>query len=89
MKLTQQFKNDFESFLMKLFIIIWFSSICISIGGISLKLYYDFNFYKLFVMMMIGFAITIVALLIITIILTIVIGSIDSFKQFIKYAFEK
>lgn len=89
MKLTQQFKNDFESFLMKLFIIIWFSSICISIGGISLKLYYDFNFYKLFVMMMIGFAITIVALLIISIILIIVIGAINSFKQFIKYAFEK
>lgn len=89
MKLTQEFKDDFKSFLSKLFIIIWCSSLCISIGGLSIQLYSDFNFYKLFLMLMIGFAVIITLALIVSLIILFIIGSIDSYQQFKKYAFEK
>lgn len=89
MKLTQEFKNDFSSFLLKLFIIVWCSSLCVSIGGLSIQLYSDFNFYKLFLMLMIGFAVTIVIILIISLVMIFVLKTIDSYKQFKKYAFEK
>ena len=89
MKLTQEFKNDFSSFMLRLFIVIWCSSLFISIGGLSMQLSSDFNFYKLFSMLMIGTAVTLVLALIISLIILFVLGSIDSFKQFKKYAFEK
>ena len=89
MKLTQEFKDDFKSFLLKLFIVIWCSSLCISIGGLSMQLYSDFNFYKLFSMLMIGCAVILVIALVISIIILFILGSIDSYQQFKKYAFEK
>ena len=89
MKLTQEFKDDFSSFLIKLFIIIWCSSLSISIGGLLLQLQSDLNFYKLFVMLMFGFAVIIVFALVISLITLFILGSIDSFKQFKKYAFHK
>lgn len=89
MKLTQEFKDDFKSFLIKLFIIVWCSSLCISIGGLFLQLQSDLNFYKLFVMLMIGFAVILVLALVILLIALFILGSIDSFKQFKKYAFHK
>jgi len=89
MKLTQEFKNDFKSFLIKLFIIVWCSSLSISIGGLFLQLQSDLNFYKLFAMLIIGFAIIIVFALVISLIASFILGSIDSFKQFKKYAFHK
>lgn len=89
MKLTQEFKNDFSSFLIKLFIIAWCSSLCISIGGLFLQLQSDLNSYKLFVMLMFGFAIIIVFALVISLIASFILGSINSFKQFKKYAFTK
>lgn len=89
MKLTQEFKDDFSSFLIKLFIIVWCSSLCISIGGLFLQLQSDLNFYKLFAMLIIGFAIIIVFALVISLIASFILGSIDSFKQFKKYAFTK
>ena len=89
MKLTQEFKNDFSSFMLRLFIVIWCSSLFISIGGLSMQLSSDFNFYKLFSMLMIGTEVTLVLALIISLIILFVLGSIDSFKQFKKYAFEK
>ena len=89
MKLTQEFKNDFSSFMLRLFIVIWCSSLFISIGGLSMQLSSDFNFYKLFSMLMIGCAATITFALIASLIILFVLGSIDSYKQFKKYAFEK
>ena len=89
MKLTQEFKDDFKSSLLKLFIVIWCSSVCISVGGLSMQLYLDFNFYKLFSMLMIGFAVIITLTLIISLIILFILVSIDTFKQFKKYAFEK
>ena len=89
MKLTQEFKDDFKSFLLKLLIIIWCLSLCISVGGLSMQLSSDFNFYKLFSMLMIGCAVIITFALIASLIILFVLGSIDSYKQFKKYAFEK
>ena len=89
MKLTQEFKDDFKSFLLKLLIIIWCLSLCISVGGLSMQLSSDFNFYKLFSMLMIGCAAIITFALIASLIILFVLGSIDSYKQFKKYAFEK
>ena len=89
MKLTQEFKNDFSSFMLRLFIVIWCSSLFISIGGLSMQLSSDFNFYKLFSMLMIGCAVIITFALIASLIILFVLGSIDSYKQFKKYAFEK
>ena len=89
MKLTQEFKDDYKSFLLKLFIIIWCLSLCISVGGLSMQLSSDFNFYKLFSMLMIGCAVIITFALIASLIILFVLGSIDSYKQFKKYAFEK
>ena len=89
MKLAQEFKDDFKEFLSKLFIIIWCSSLCISIGGLSMQLYSDFNFYKLFSMLMIGCAVIITLTLIVSLIILFILGSIDSYQQFKKYAFEK
>ena len=89
MKLTQEFKDDFSSFLIKLFIVIWCSSLSFSIDGLLLKLQSDLNFYKLFVMLMFGFAVIIVFALVISLIALSILGSIDSIKQFKKYAFHK
>lgn len=49
----------------------------------------DFNFYKLFSMLMIGFAVIIVFALIISLIILFILESIDLYKKFKKYAFEK
>lgn len=89
MKLTQEFKDDFKSFLLKLFIIIWCLSLCISVGGLSMQLSSDFNFYKLFSMLMIGCAVIVTLALIVSLIILFILGSIDSYQQFKKYAFEK
>ena len=89
MKLTQEFKNDFLSFLIKLFIIFWCSSLSISIGGLFLQLQSDLNSYKLFVMLMFGFFIIIMITLFGSFAILIIIGAIDSLKQFKKYAFTK
>ena len=89
MKLTQKFKSDFSSFLLRLFILAWCSSLCISIGGLSMQLYSDFNFYKLFSMLMIGFAVIIVFALVISLISSFIVESIDTYTKFKKYAFEK
>ena len=89
MKLTQEFKNDFSQFLLKLFIVIWCASIYISIGGLSIQLYSDFNIYNLFVMLVIGFTVTIVLALVISLIMIFILKSIDSYQKFKKYAFEK
>ena len=89
MKLTQEFKDDFKSFLLKLFIIIWCLSLCISVGGLSMQLSSDFNFYKLFSMLMIGCAVIITLALIVSLIILFILGSIDSFNKFKKYAFKK
>lgn len=89
MKLTQEFKDDFKSFLIKLFIIVWCSSLCISIGGLFLQLQSDLNFYKLFVMLMFGFFIIIMISLFGSFTILIITGTIDSLEQFKKYAFAK
>lgn len=49
----------------------------------------DFNFYKLFSMLMIGFAVIIVFALIISLIILFILESIDLYTKFKKYAFEK
>ena len=89
MKLTQEFKDDFKSFLSKLFIIVWCSSLCISIGGLLLQVQSDLNSYKLFVMLMFGFFIIIMITLFGLFTILIITGTIDSIEQFKKYAFTK
>lgn len=89
MKLTQEFKSDFSSFLLKIFIIVWCSSLCISIGGLSMQLYTDFNTYIIFSMLMIGCAVIIMFGLVILLISMFIIESIDTYTKFKKYAFEK
>lgn len=54
-----------------------------------MQLYSDFNFYKLFSMLMIGFAVIIVFALVISLISLFIIESIDTYTKFKKYAFEK
>ena len=89
MKLTQEFKDDLKSSLIKLFIVIWCSSVCISVGGLSMQLSSDFNFYKLFSMLVIGCAVIITLALIVSLIILFILGSIDSFNELKKYAFKK
>lgn len=54
-----------------------------------MQVYSDFNFYKLFSMLMIGCAVIITLAVIVSLIILFILGSIDTFEQFKKYAFKK
>ena len=84
MKLTQEFKDDFSSFLIKLFIVVWCSSLCISIGGLFLQVQSDLNSYKLFAMLMFGFFIIIMISLFGLFTILIITGTTDSLLNNLK-----
>lgn len=54
-----------------------------------MQLYSDFNFYKLFSMLMIGFAIIVIFVLVVSLISSFIVESIDTYTKFKKYAFER